>query len=170
MGRKSGEVSITMTFWEEGRAGHPFPGVLPQLQASRHGAPPTGSAPSGHFKQAPQQRRFELQVLLGTGDRGQVFGESGLPGWSPEALALLPGLRSFPALPGAPGVEAALPPRPDPFQVDTPFLSQSEVTSLKARQKCSHRNPCQPAHQDAPGEVWDRVCPLGRQVPSAQHI
>lgn len=92
-----------------------------------------------------------------------------MPGWSPEALALLPGLRSFPALSGARGVEAALPPRPDSFQVGTPFLSQLEVTSLKARQKCSHRNLCQPAHQDAPGEVWDRRLsswPPGPQRPT----
>lgn len=142
------------------------PSPVASFQVSRHGAPPAGSVPSGLSKQAPPRRRPKPQVLLGPADRGQVLGESRLP----EALAFLPGLRSLLALPGARGVEAALPPRPDHFQVDTPFLSQPEVTSPKARQKCSHRNPCQPAHPDAPREVWDRACPLGRPVPSAQHI
>lgn len=55
--------------------------------------------------------------------------KAGLPGRSPEALALLPGFRSFPALPGAGSLEAALPPRPDSFQVDAPFLSQPNLRS-----------------------------------------
>lgn len=65
-----------MTFQEEGKAGHPVPGVPPQLQASRHGAPPAGSVPSGHSKQAPQQRGPEPQVLLGPGTEARSSGKA----------------------------------------------------------------------------------------------